>query len=380
MGKSAASITSNRVDVVVIGAGIIGAAASSEIAGRGRSVVLLEQYELGHSMGSSHGKSRIFRLGYEQPLYVRLAQEARIGWSRLEREVGRKLLRPVGALDIGHPDSLDPIEAALEESHAPSERVAAASTSRWTDGLIVPEGLEVLFQPDGGVLLAEACYQAFLAQASARGAAVKPNTRVLSLESNSDSVTVHTSDGAYVAACAVVTAAGWTNQLSEPLGISVPIRVTRETVAYYPGDFSRFRLPFIWHQADPEPLVYGLPNNASGTLKIGRHQAGPEVVAGSEGVVEECQVALIDEFVDANIQGVDHHPSRAETCLYAATPDDDFVIDRLGPIVLGVGFGGHGFKFAPAVGGMLADLVEGKPMLHADEFNLSRFSGEAANA
>jgi sarcosine oxidase len=366
----------NRFDVIVVGAGIIGSATARELGCRGRRVALFEQYELEHTRGSSHGNSRIFRLAYNRAVYVRLAQEAHRYWLDLEVETGSELLRPGGAVDVGKPDELKAIQAALTSAGADSGR-RQSSTS--VDQFRIPDGFEVLCQPDGGTTWAARARATFLELARAAGVWVIPGVRVDQVSTNGATVSVIAAGNTYSCDRVVLAAAGWTSSLLEGLGLSIPIRVTREHVAYYAHRSAAPFMPFIWHPGDGGPETYGLPNLADEKVKIGRHIAGTLVEPGSEGVVRAEEVELINRFVAKNVPVLDPNALFAETCLYASTPDDDFVMDRVGPVVIGAGFGGHGFKFAPAVGAILADLADDESTAVDPTFALSRF-GPAAHA
>ena len=320
------------------------------------------------------------RLGYDKPSYVRLAQAALKSWRRVETATNQELLKKGGALDVGPPARIDPIAAALAAEGASSERRSDADSGSLFVGLSVPSGWETLYQPDGGVILAAGAYEAFLTLARSNRASIKPGTRVRELRLHGEDVMVETDTETIRARCAVVTAAGWAGNLLDPLGMTIPIRTTREHVAYYADGDGGLSVPFIWHPPDSSPQVYGLPNLDNGKVKIGRHQAGPEVVPGSESSVDASEIDLINQFVSECTRRVAPLPVSAETCLYASTPDDDFVLDRRGSIVVGIGFGGHGFKFAPVIGELIADLVEQRPIAYGEEFSMSRFAQGEAHA
>jgi sarcosine oxidase len=368
-------VSDNRTfDVIVVGAGIMGVAAAWELARRNHSVLVLEQYDLGHARGSSHGYARIFRLAYENEEYVALALAARNDWRQLELESGADLLLTNGAFDLGPSRLLNPIENALVAAGASVDRIV-----EFPDGLIagvrVPDDWEALYQPDGGTLAAARCFETFVDHARAAGAIFRPETAAVSVRTSDGSARVETIHGTVGAQCIVITAAGWAEPLLRPLGIAVPIRVTREHVAYYQDHGQEPIHPFIWHPDDGSPQIYGLPSMSDSTVKIGRHIAGRQVEPSSKPELDPRETARITGFVRDQIPRLGTSP-RAETCLYASTPDDDFIIDRVGPIILGLGFGGHGFKFAPAVGSLIADLVVDTPIAWADRFSLKRFDAE----
>jgi sarcosine oxidase len=341
-------------DVVVVGAGLAGAAAAWELARRDREVVVLERFEQGHGRGSSHGTERIVRLGYTAKEYVELALHAIDGWRELEEDAGETLLHPVGAIDAGYDDELEAVAAAYRGCGVRHEWLeAGAARERWPgmrfDG-------PVLHQPDGGWVWADRALEAFLASAARHGADVQFSTPVVTLEPDGDGVRVITDGGSWSVGAVVVAAGAWAPNLLDGLVDLPSLTVTQEQVAYFEPREASEPWPCFIHRA--QPLLYGLPG-PSGRIKVGEHQTGPVVDPDDRtfDVEPEAWQRLLDA-VDIWLPGVSPEPVDAVTCLYATAPDDDLVIDRVGPVVVAAGLGGHGFKFGPALGRMLADLVD----------------------
>lgn len=361
-------------EVVIVGAGIMGAATAWRVARRGCGVTLIEQFDLDHVRGSSHGASRIFRLAYDEADYVHLAREALPLWREAEAAHGVSLLRTTGGLDLGPPENLAAISDALGAEDVEHEHLSHADVERRFAAYRVPAGWEAIYQADTAVLSAETCRQAFLRLAEKAGARILTRTRARRLIPGDGGVLVETDAAPVSAARAIVTAAGWSNQLLEPLGLTVPMQVTRELVCYFGYAGAASLLPFIWHASKTAPEFYGLPNAGRAEAKVGEHKSGPEVDPDSKGDIDETQLAWVQDFVREYVPGLEPHPRLSETCLYASTPDDDFVLDREGAIVLGLGFGGHGFKFAPLIGEILADLAQDKPAQLSERFSYQRFA------
>lgn len=367
-----------RFDVIVVGAGIVGCAALAELSRRGYAAALFEQYDLHHAFGSSHGHARIFRLAYDDPLYVGLAQRARPLWLELSERYGLPLLETGGAIDISPRETLDHIQAALTFTGVKSERFAPDSAEGQSTVLRIPTGWEMLFQPDGGTLWARRCVEALLGQATEAGAKILQSMPVSRLDIGENRVGVETAGGTYEAGAIVVAAGGWSRELLKPHDIDVPICVTREHVAYYTQLRHRRETPFIWHQDGQRPELYGLSNLNDNTMKVGYHIAGAEVMAGGKTDPENQEVERINRCVRCNSRYLSSEPVSAETCLYANSPDDDFIIDRVGPVTVAAGFGGHGFKFGPVTGTLIADVVEGGPL--NPRFSLQRLSSTPPRA
>lgn len=324
-------------EVVVIGAGIMGAATARALALRGRDVLLVEQFEIGHSRGSSHGRSRIVRLAYPEVEFVELAREGFAGWRGLERESGRELLELSGLLELVE-DADASSRDALAAAGAEFELVDAESARRrWS--VNVPDGWTVLFQPEAGIIRADHAHRALVESALAHGARLEENRRVESLDD-------------VEAGAIVVTAGPWVTRFAPDL----PVRTTRETVAYF--NLGGGPLPSIV-QLDPTTrghALYSLHDPEHG-LKAGAHHAGAAVDPDSPGEPDPTIVRRVADWVARTYPDVDPEPAAAETCTYTTTPDERFILERRGRVVIGSACSGHGFKFAPAIGDRLAALT-----------------------
>jgi sarcosine oxidase len=338
-------------EVVVIGGGVMGCATARALARRGRDVVLLERFSIGHTRGSSHGRSRIFRFSYDHPDYVRMAMDSLPLWRDLERESGREILQITGGLDVGA--TIDRNVRALEEHGAPYELLAPDRAAERFPFLAFPDH-KVLYQADAGIVLADRALEAFAASARAHGATVLEETACVELGSAGDGVEVRTEDGSFTARTAVVTAGGWANGVLAGVGIELPVRVTRETVAYFRTEDEE-RLP-TWISWAESLGMYALRSPGQG-LKVGEHDVGPEVDPDSQGPPSVETVDRIREWVSRRYPTADVEPHLAETCLYTNTPDGHFVLERRGPVVIGSPCSGHGFKFASWIGERLAELA-----------------------
>ena len=312
--------------VAVVGAGVMGCAAAWALRERGADVIVYEQFELDNARGSSHGRTRIFRVAYPDPYWIRLAQEAYEAWNDLDSS----LLGLYGLVELAPDPSLTSARA-LAECGVRYELVGEV------DGVAVPDGWTALQVADAGIVHADRARHAFL-----DGIEVRTNTRIESLDD--------------VDAGVVIVAAGaWVGRLVEGLDL----RITRETVAYFRRD-----------GAPPPSVVdigvggghdmYALYDPVHG-LKAGAHHAGPETDPDDAGVPDPATVERIAAWVEERFPGVDPEPVETDTCVYTTTPDQTFVLDRRGRVVVGSACSGHGFKFAPAVGRRLAALALADP-------------------
>jgi sarcosine oxidase len=326
-----------QAEVAVVGAGIMGSAAAYALARQGRDVVLLEQFRVGNNRGSSHGRSRIVRLAYPEVEFVELAKEAFAGWRALEEESGQELLELNGLLELVESSAQSSADA-LGAAGAEYELLDAdGAESRWPVG--VPDGWTVLFQPEAGMVRADLAHGAFVDGALAHGARLEEETRVDSLDELDAKVIV-------------VTTGPWVGEFFPDL----PVRTTRETVAYFRREGAA--LPAV-AQLDPETrghLIYSLHDPLHG-LKAGVHHGGAAVGPDEPGEPDPAVVERVAEWIARTYPDADPHPVGAETCMYTTTPDEHFILERRGKVVIGSACSGHGFKFAPAIGNRLAALA-----------------------
>jgi sarcosine oxidase len=339
-----------RAHVVVVGAGVMGSAAAAALAEAGRDVVVLERFRLGHDRGSSHGRSRIFRFSYGERRYVRMAMEALPMWRELEERAGDAVLRTTGGLDLG--GGVKEHAVALGAEGADFEVLDEAQAGRRFPFVTFPPG-PALFQPDAGVLLADRALAAFQRMVVRDGGEILERSPARSLVVDGHAAVVETDAETYRADVVVVTSGGWVRELLSPVGIDVPVKPTRETIAYFALD-EALPLPAIveWN----EPAGYALRSPGQG-IKAGEHGTGPETDPNEEGTVRDEAVARVAEWVGRRFPDADAQPHLAETCIYTNTADESFILERFGPVVVGSACSGHGFKFSPWIGRKLAALA-----------------------
>jgi sarcosine oxidase len=321
-------------DIAVVGAGLNGLATAWALRRGGHDVVVYEQFELGHTRGSSHGATRIFRLAYPEAKWVRLAQEALEGWRELERESGEELLLLSGLLELYH-EGVVSSQAALEECGAECELLTGDEAEARFGVLVAPDA-NVLYQPAAGVVYAERALRAF-----ARGLDIREGHRVESLDDLDEPVVV-------------VTAGPWARRLLAPAGIDIPVVETRETVAY-------FRLEGPAPSVVAEVITrghgfYALSDPEFG-LKVGSHMCGKPSDPDEEKLADPDLVREIADWTAERFPRADPEPAHAESCFYTTTDDERFILERHGGIVVGSACSGHGFKFGPATGTRIAALA-----------------------
>jgi sarcosine oxidase len=369
------------LDTVVIGGGAMGSAAAWALARRGRQVTLLEQFGPGHRIGASHGTTRNLNPGYHRAEYVAMLAEALELWDELAQDSGTRLLARTGVVNHGPDPQLPHVHAALIEAGIRAEFLRPVEAAERWRGIRFDQ--QVLHMPDGGQLNPEEALPAFQRLAAARGAEIRHHTKVVDLEIMDDGVRLTLETGGtggsgtegrtevVTAAQAVVTAGGWTGKLLAGAAGSRKLRIPRLRVTQeQPAHFAIADEGAVWPGFNHLPgssgvykdwysPVYGMQTPGEG-IKAGWHGVGPEVDPDRRSFLPEPrQLAALQDYARMWLPGVDADSFEAISCTYTTTPDEDFILDRIGPVVIGAGFSGHGFKFTPVVGRILADLATG---------------------
>ena len=369
-------------DVVVCGLGAMGSAAVHHLAHHRKRVLGLERFAPGHDRGSSHGATRIIRLGYfEHPSYVPLLRRAYELWRELEAARGQHLLHITGIAEIGLPDStLVRGTLAAARLHAlPHEVLAAAELTRRYPAFRLPADFVAVVQHDGGFLAVEPAIAAQIELAKAAGAKIREGVTVQAIEPRSDSVRILTDRGPIHAGTAIIAAGAWTGSLLP--GLAAHLRVTREVMAWFePLDAARLSpLPVFIIEGRQGHHHYGIPPHGGAGIKIAKHHHRDEEVDpdACDRTVSADDGALIRPVIAEHLPAANGRLIAAKTCLYTMTPDGDFLIDRLPAmpnVIVASPCSGHGFKFAPVIGEILAELAASGSTRHdISRFRLARF-------
>ena len=330
----------------------MGLATAAALARAGSSVIVFEQFRAGHHRGSSHGNARVFKVSYPDREFVRLAKMSLVRWREIEAESGDELLTTTGTIDVG---GIAGRQEALEQCGADFESLDAGEIER-RFGLRVDEPGVALFQPDGAVLHADRAQNAFVRGAEAKGAALVYETAVRHLAVEHDTVLVTTSADDVRACAVVVTAGAWVTRVLAPLGLEPKVSPVRETVAYFQPRAARDNPPLSEWWPEEKRVTYGLVTR-DGLLKVGVSGSGSPTNPDDEAGVDDEVVRNAATWAARRYDLADDAPVHAETCLYTNTPDERFIIERQGRVVIGSACSGHGFKFAPAIGDRLAGLA-----------------------
>jgi monomeric sarcosine oxidase len=353
-------------DAIVVGLGGIGSAAAYwSSRSLGDRVLGLERFELGHRNGASADHSRIIRLSYHRPDYVRLAKRAYATWAELESVADERIVTVTGGLDLWPADSVIPMSDyadSLSSENVPFERLDATEIRdrwpRWQVG----DDVTAIWQVQGGLVDPNRANAAHRRLAVAHGATLRAQTRVTSIrDTGGGDLEVITDGAAYRTGRVILAADAWTNQLLASFGRRLPLTITKEQVTYFacpdPAAFAPDRFP-VWIWMD-EPSFYGFPTYGEAGPKAAQDCGGQPVDPdGRTFDRDEAAFARVESFLAANLPEALGPPIDTRTCLYTLTPDRDFVVDRLPEapgVIVGLG-AGHGFKFASVLGRILSEL------------------------
>ena len=369
----------DNFDVIVAGLGAMGSLTVQELARRGQRVVGIDRFAPPHTMGSSHGRSRIIREAYfEDPRYVPLVQRAYAKWSELEAASGQTLFRQTGGLMLGPPDGTLVRGALLSAQlhHLAHDALTSNDVRRRFPAFHPTDDMVGVWEPRAGILNPEACIAAALQLAAAHGAEIRTNEPLLRYDVNGDTVEVTTTHGTLRARSLILSVGAWTGDVVSELGL--PLVVQRNVQfwiapARNAEQFTPAHFPIFISEFSPGHAWYGFPDVGDG-LKVALHHHGPEVHPDS--VPRDVTPADADamlEVIRRFMPDANGTITNAAACLYTNTPDEHFVIGRHPAhpaVIVASPCSGHGFKFASAIGEILADLA----MDRAPAFDLSLFA------
>jgi len=358
----------NDWDAIVVGLGAIGSGAACWLSRRlGDRVLGLEQFELGHDKGAGQDHSRIIRLSYHRPDYVRLARRAYATWAEVEAESGTTIVTRTGGLDIGPREAAIPLRDYVDSMTAegvPFEQLDGPEISRrWPQWRLGDEH-HGLYQADAGIADPNRGNAAHQRLARANGATLLEHAPVAALRSVAGGgLEVELTDGSVHRAPHVVIAAdAWTNDLLDAFDRRLPLTIIEAQVTYFaapdPARFAPDRFP-IWIWMD-DPSFYGFPTYGEAGPKAAEDVGGDEVTPATRRFERnEVGFRRLTDFLERHLPEHLGPEIYTKTCLYTMTPDRDFVVDRLpdAPGVLVALGAAHGYKFASVLGRILAELV-----------------------
>jgi sarcosine oxidase len=366
-------------DAIVAGVGGMGSATVYELARRGARVLGLEQFDIAHDRGSSHGMSRIIRLAYaEHPSYVPLLRRSYELW----RELGEHLLVTTGGIDTGAPNS-ETVEGSLRSCamhDIPHEVLDAQRLHERFPGYRLPDSMVAVYQPDAGFLLPEQCVLSYVTAARKAGAEIHTNERVTYWSVENDAVSVLSDRSFYRARKLILTAGPWSSQLMPSLApLAVPERqVMLWTEPLRPEHYTPDVFP-IFNMEASEGRFYGFPSHNASGFKIGKYHHRHERV-NPDDMDRECHLedeAVLREGIATYFPDANGPAIAMKVCLFTNSPDEHFILDthpEHPEVAIAAGFSGHGFKFCSVVGEIMAQLaLDGGSEHDLRMFRLSRF-------
>jgi sarcosine oxidase len=375
---------SNLYDVVVAGVGGMGSAALFHAARRGARVLGLEQFDIPHDRGSSHGLTRIIRLAYwEDPAYVPLLRRAYELWRELEHLAGESLLVTTGSIDAGAAEgrAIRGVLEACRRFDLVHDVLDSDALHRRFPGYCLPSDLVAVFQPDGGFLLSERCIVAHVNAAMRAGADVHTNERLAGWEVFADRMLVHTDRSTYACRRLLVTAGPWAGKAVRSLEslLSVERQVVMWMMPRVPEHFAADTFPVFYLHGN-EGSFYGFPVFGDLGFKIGKYHHLRQIV-DPDTVDRNCHPedeAVLRAAVRRYFPDADGPTVLIKTCLFTNTRDEHFIVDGLPGqpgVFVAAGFSGHGYKFCSVIGEILADLaLNGRTAHDISLFALHRLS------
>lgn len=371
----------NHYPVIVIGGGTMGSAAAWALGKRGVGALVLEQFGHVHTFGAHSGRTRIFRHAYaESPDYVPLVLRADELWQELEAVTGQHVLVRTGGLDLAAP-GFDHAAAARDSCEAwnlPFEWLTGNEVRKRWPGYNVPDEWEACFNTRAGYLRVEPALRALAAASRSTGVDIREYEPVRSWHADGEGFRVESDNGIYTADRVIITAGAWSGQLLSGLGL--PLTILRKVLFWFatdhPDRYAAERFPIFIAESNMGS-IYGFPLGDEPGVKVANHAGGEPVdVESVDRTVRPGEEADVAAWVRRYLSGVSAEVVDRAACLYTMTPDTDFIVDRhpdYPGVAIGAGFSGHGFKFTPAIGDVLVDLILDPAVTSLDRLTLSRF-------
>ena len=373
-------------DVAVIGVGGMGSAACWRMAQAGLSVLGLEQFSIPNTRGSSHGATRILRLGlHESSKYVPMVMRAVELWRDAEKKSGEKLFHAVGSIDVAEPHSriFWGSQDACRTCDISHEILNAREVRRRFPAIHPTDSMMAVYQHGSGFVLPELAICTHVNLALAAGADIHGHEKTLGWEKKGSVYRIETDRGFYEAEQLVITAGAWLGKL---LGQeNVPVTAERCVLGWFAprrnaAQLSKGQLPVWIVDSEQTGHFYGFPIHGNPGFKLGRLRESPSPAIDPDLIRREPDHAdemEMREFLAQCFPDANGSMLSMETCFFENTPDRSPIIDEIegesGCWILG-GFSGHGYKYASAVGEIACDLVRQRtPKVDLSPFQLNRF-------
>ncbi|KAL8614495.1 hypothetical protein ACOMHN_067234 [Nucella lapillus] len=381
-------MTSEVFDAIVIGAGVEGSSSAYSLVKQELSTLLLEQFHLPHSRGSSHGQSRIIRYAYQQDFYTQMMLDAFPLWHALAQEADQQLFRECGVLNLGPTGGpfLTSTASAMGRHGKDFDWISSSQLTQRYPMMQYSPPMAGVLDPKGGILHADKALAAFWKVFRQWGGVLLDGEPVTAITPGNPLVTVTTAKGQYSAKKVVLATGPWTLKLLKPLGVHLPFKTSRVTVMYWKEKeenmHSADRFPCFINGMEDEggDHIYGLPSDEyPGFVKVCLHSGVEADPDNRDSLVDDTAIRRKTmKYVHTHLPHLQATPGIVETCMYTSTPDSNPVIDYLPKyknVIIAAGFSGHGFKLAPVVGKAVSELVMGRPLTYnMAPFAVSRFT------
>ena len=378
--------------MIIVGLGTAGSAACMALARRGFRVLGIDAHRPPHKIGSHHGGSRSVRRAYmEGTAYVPMAMKSWELWRKLEKDTGQTLLVETGNLTLGPPESPAVsgfIASAQSYDILHEELTAGEIRKRWPQ-LAPPRHFIAGLETKAGIVFPELSIASFLAQAEKAGAVLITGEKVTHWTKSNHCIQVHTSRQTYESGRLLISAGAWTNHLLGLEGeLLKPLRVPVFWIdapqdhlyglGHFPVNFWQIPQPASPGSSQAYREFYALPltgplSRVKTAFHNGLIDCDPDTLDREVNMEETAKIrAVIAQF----LPGLEHGSITSEVCMYTITPDGHFYLGKRprSNRVFGVALAGHGFKFAPLLGEILADLLADiKPEFDIHLFSPDRF-------
>jgi sarcosine oxidase len=370
-------VTATTYDCVVIGAGGFGSAALDHVAARGARVLGIDRFGIAHDQGSSHGHTRVTRQAYfEHPDYVPLLIEAYRLWDDLAQHCQQPLIDRCGLLLAGRPDG--PAVAGTRQAarlhDLELQDVSQLRLAKDFPGFQIPDEFDAVWEAEGGYLFVEDAVRAHIARAQHRGAVLRTPETVLEWAPVGDAFEVVTDRDRYHCGSLIIAPGAWVPNLLPEL--EVDWEIVRKPLFWFPTsshDYDRSRGAGVFFLETAGGEFYGFPSLDGQTVKLAEHTGGQNIndpLAVDRNVLD-IDLPPLANYLQSHMPGLSTSPARHVVCLYTRTPDRHFIVDkhpRHNGVAIACGFSGHGFKFTPVIGSVLADLALDGTTDHAIDF------------
>ena len=374
---------STPYDAIVVGAGVEGSATAMWLARKGVKTLLLEQFELGHTRGSSHGGSRTIRYNYPEAFYVEMMKSAYPMWADIEREAQVKLFVKCGGLAFGRHDDGEIIDtiASLRKFNLPHEVLSGEAVANRFPFLKLPDGFIAVHDSEAGFLYARRCLLAMQKLFLSYGGTILDRHKVFKITPGK-MIEVESENGSFYCNSLILCTGAWTNKVLVGTNLKLPLSPERVGVSFWEKtDLTSEKVPIFYFRGEEENF-YGMPDcEYPGLLKIAAHSGTPVDPDHRDKNPDYLWLKLTAEFIQSMTRGISSKPSIIETCMCTITPDTHPFLDRhpqYPNIIIGAGFSGHGFKLAPVVGSILSGLVLGEHIpFDMSHFKIGRFTSKS---